>query len=240
MGGYDIFSTVKDAASGQWSAPRNIGYPVNSANEDIYFSLTSDGAKGYFSSYRYDSYGEKDIYIMHRPLSSPTLFLFKGTVMNKETSEPMSATITLTNKETNTVDTVVTSDILTGRYHFNMEFDTDYNLKVEAENFRFHTEDVNFAYQADLFEYLMNFAIDDQRMYVVELNGDTTQIAVNEKGGLFGDPTPVPDSEKDPVQVTAEDLERIKNGETIILRNVHFDFNKSTLKRESIKTLNQV
>ncbi|GJM29601.1 MAG: cell envelope biogenesis protein OmpA [Cyclobacteriaceae bacterium] len=240
MGGYDIFSTVKDPATGQWSSPRNIGYPVNSANEDIYFSLTSDGAKGYFSSYRFDSYGEKDIYIMHRPLSSPTMFLFKGTVMNKASSEPISATITLTNKATNSIDTVVTSDILTGRYHFNMEFDTDYNLKVEADNFRFHTEDVNFPYQADLFEYIMTFAIEDDRMYVVELQGDTTQIAVNEKGSLFGDPTPVPDSEKDPVQVTPEDLERIKNGETIILRNVHFDFNKSTLKRESIKTLNQV
>ena len=240
MGGYDIFSTVKDPSTRQWSKPRNIGYPVNSANEDIYFSLTADGAKGYFSSYRYDSYGEKDIYILHRPLSSPTLFLFKGTVLNKETLEPISATITLTNKGTNEVDTVVTSDILTGKYAFNMEFDTEYNLRVEADDFRFHTEDVNFAYQADIFEYIMNFAIHDDRMYVVELQGDTTQIAVNEKGDLFGDPSPVPDSEKDPVQVTKADFERIKNGETIILRNVHFDFNKSTLKRESIKTLNQV
>lgn len=240
IGGYDIFSTVKDPATGQWSKPRNIGYPVNSADEDIYFSLTSDGAKGYFSSQRHDSYGEKDIYVLHRPLSSPTLFLFKGTVRSKESLEPISATITLTNKETNAVDTLVTSDILTGRYAFNMEFDTRYNLKVEAEDFRFHTEDVKFAYQADLFEHIMNFAITDERMYVVELQGDTTQIAVNEKGPLFGDPAPVPASERDSVDVTASDLERIKNGETIILRNVHFDFNKSTLKRESIKTLNQV
>lgn len=239
IGGYDIFSTILDPASRQWSKPRNIGYPVNSADEDIYFSLTSDGAKGYFSSYRYDSYGEKDIYILHRPLSSPTLFLFRGTVRNKETLEPISATITLTNKQTSEVDTVVTSDILTGKYAFNMEFDAEYNLKVEAEDFRFHTEDIKFPYQADLFEHIMNFAIHDDRMYVVELQ-DTIQIAVNEKGDLFGDPTPVPDSEKDPADVTGSDFERIKNGETIILRNVHFDFNKSTLKRESIKTLNQV
>ncbi len=240
LGGYDIFSTIKDAVTKKWSKPRNLGYPVNSANEDIYFSLTKDGAKGFFSSYRYDSYGEKDIYILHRPLASPTLFLFKGTVKHKSTLEPISATITLLNKETNKVDTVVTSDILTGRYAFNMSFDKNYTLKVEADNFEFHTEDVQFPYQADLFEYITNYAIEDDRMYVVELYGDTTQIVVNEKGALFGDRTPVPESEKDPVQVTSADLERIKNGATIILRNVHFDFNKSTLKRESIKTLNQV
>ncbi len=239
MGGYDIFSTIKDD-NGKWSKPRNFGYPVNTANEDIYFSLTADGSKGYFSSYRYDSYGEKDIYILHRPLSSPTLFLFKGTVRNKETLEPISATITLLNKKTNRVDTVVTSDILTGKYAFNMQFDTDYNLTVEAADFEFHTEDVQFPYQAALFEYIMNFAIEGDRMYVVELYGDTTQILVNEKGDLFGDRTPVPESDKDPAQVTTSDFERIKNGATIILRNVHFDFNKSTLKRESIKTLNQV
>ncbi len=240
IGGYDIFSSVLDQDNKTWSKPRNIGYPVNTANEDIYFSLSSDGSKGYFTSYRFDSYGEKDIYIMHRPLSSPTLFLFKGTVTDKETQEPLSATITLFNKETDQVDTVVTSDILTGRYAFNMEFDTDYNLSVEAEDFQFHTEDLRFDYQADLFEHIMNFVVEKDRMYVVELQGDTTQIAVNEKSSLFGDPSPVPDSEKDTRDVSDRDFERVKSGRAIVLRNVHFDFNKSTLKRESIKTLNQV
>ncbi|MDH3708875.1 MAG: OmpA family protein [Cyclobacteriaceae bacterium] len=240
MGGYDIFSTILDPQTRKWSKPRNMGYPVNSANEDIYFTLTSDGSKGYFTSFRYDSYGEKDIYIMHRPMSSPTLFLFKGKVTDKLTKQPVGATITLFNKETNQVDTVSTSDLLTGRFAFNMSFDTPYNLKVESEDFRFHTEDVEFPYQADLFEYIMNFSIEGDRMYVVELEGDTTQILVNEKGRLFGDSTPVPDSEKDPRQVTDTDLELSRSGRAIILRNVHFDFNKSTLKRESIKTLNQV
>jgi len=239
MGGYDIFSTVMDTQTKVWSKPRNMGYPVNSANEDIYFSLTSDGSKGYFTSYRYDTYGEKDIYVMHRPLSSPTFFLFKGAVTSKTTEEPLSATITLFNKETNQVDTVTATDILTGRYAFNMQFDTEYNLTVESEDFLFHTEDLKFDYQANLFEHIMNFSIEDDRMYIVELEGDTTQIAVNEKSELFGDNTPVPDSEKDPRQVTASDLEQVKSGRTIILRNVHFDFNKSTLKRESIRTLNE-
>lgn len=240
IGGYDIFSTILDPQTKIWSKPRNIGYPVNSANEDIYFSLTSDGAKGFFTSYRYDTYGEKDIYIMHRPLSSPTLFLFKGRITDKGTSEPIAATITLFNKQTNQTDTVLTSDVLSGKYAFNMAFDTEYNLKVEAEDFRFHTEDLKIDYRADLFEHIMNFAIEGDRMYVVELEGDTTQILVNEKSSLFGDSTPVPDTDKDPQEVTSSDFEQAKSGRAIILRNVHFDFNKSTLKRESIKTLNQV
>ena len=239
MGGYDVFSTVMDSQTKKWSKPRNMGYPVNSSNEDIYFTLTTDGSKAYFTSYRFDTYGEKDIYVMYRPMASPTLFLFKGTVTNKITNEPVEATITLYNKATNQVDTVTTSDILTGKYAFNMEFDTPYNLSVESEDFQFHTEDLTFEYQADLFEHIMNFAVEEDRMYVVELDGDTTQILVNEKSALFGDTTPVPEDEKDR-PVTETDLERAKSGRAIVLRNVHFDFNKSTLKRESIKTLNQV
>lgn len=237
IGGYDIFSSVLSDNS-RWSEPRNIGYPVNTANDDIYFSLTADGSKGYFTSYRHDTYGEKDIYIMYRPLASPTLFLFKGKVVNKDTQDPVAAQITLINKATNESDTIVTSDVLSGRYAFNMEFDQDYELKVESDGFLFRTDSFNVPYQADIFEYIMELAVDDQKMYVIELD-DTTQTVVNEKGDLFGD-TPLADGERDNREVTEADLERAKAGRAIILRNVHFDFNKSTLKRESIKTLNQV
>src|SRR5690606_10655054 len=50
MGGYDIFkSTYKD---GYWSKPENLGVPINTADDDLYFVLASSGQRAYFSSSR--------------------------------------------------------------------------------------------------------------------------------------------------------------------------------------------
>jgi len=59
-GGYDFFmSTLVD---GEWSAPVNLGYPMNSAGDDIYLSWNDDGRGGFFSSNRNGGFGNMDIY----------------------------------------------------------------------------------------------------------------------------------------------------------------------------------
>ncbi len=62
MGGLDIFKTVRDPETGEWSKPENIGYPINTPDDDIYFVVTGDERYAYYSSYREDGFGEKDIY----------------------------------------------------------------------------------------------------------------------------------------------------------------------------------
>ena len=62
MGGYDVFKSTKDS-SGNWKDPVNMGYPLNTPDDDVYFYLSSDGIKSYLSSYREGGYGEKDIYV---------------------------------------------------------------------------------------------------------------------------------------------------------------------------------
>ncbi len=53
MGGYDVFRTVlMDADRNGWGDPENLGYPLNTVNDDIYFCLSEDGQTGYFSSER--------------------------------------------------------------------------------------------------------------------------------------------------------------------------------------------
>ncbi len=61
MGGFDIFVAYKDA-QGKWSKAKNLGYPINSCGDDLYYSTTIDGYKGYFTSYRAEGKGEKDLY----------------------------------------------------------------------------------------------------------------------------------------------------------------------------------
>jgi len=60
MGGNDIFYTEK--VRGQWQTPVNIGHPVNTPDDDVFFSVAADGRTAYYSSIREDGYGDKDIY----------------------------------------------------------------------------------------------------------------------------------------------------------------------------------
>ncbi|MCB9223267.1 MAG: OmpA family protein [Crocinitomicaceae bacterium] len=59
-GGYDLFkSEFKD---GEWGTPQNMGYPINSAGDDIYISWKSNGRGGFFASNRNGGFGSMDIY----------------------------------------------------------------------------------------------------------------------------------------------------------------------------------
>ena len=65
MGGYDIFKSQYDEVGHKWGAPENMGYPVNTPDDDSYYRLAPDGSYAYLSSYRIGGYGEKDIYTIN-------------------------------------------------------------------------------------------------------------------------------------------------------------------------------
>jgi tetratricopeptide (TPR) repeat protein len=63
MGGFDIFfCELKDDMT--FTEPTPIGVPINSVDDDVFFITSADGKRGYFTSVRNDSYGEKDIYMI--------------------------------------------------------------------------------------------------------------------------------------------------------------------------------
>jgi len=61
-GGYDIFRSVYDSARQEWSEPENLGYPVNTPDDEIYFQISKDGRRGYFASVREGGVGFTDIF----------------------------------------------------------------------------------------------------------------------------------------------------------------------------------
>lgn len=61
MGEFDIFVSVRDD-EGNWSEPINLGYPINSTGDDVFYTTTADGLTGYLTSFRKKGFGEKDIY----------------------------------------------------------------------------------------------------------------------------------------------------------------------------------
>lgn len=78
IGGYDIFySTLMD--NGEWSVPLNVGYPLNSPDDDVFFRPMNDGYEGYIAQFDSLGFGSQDIF--HVEMFSdqhPRKFLIRG------------------------------------------------------------------------------------------------------------------------------------------------------------------
>lgn len=86
MGEFDILMS-EIQADGTWSTPKNLGFPFNSTNDDLYYTTTVDGLRGYITSYRADGLGEKDIYeIKNEYLGVTQVCVLKGDIKTKDGS----------------------------------------------------------------------------------------------------------------------------------------------------------
>ncbi|MFT5777301.1 MAG: tetratricopeptide (TPR) repeat protein [Crocinitomicaceae bacterium] len=98
IGGFDIMRTqLQD--DGSWSKATNLGYPFNSTNDDIFYTTTLDGRRGYMTSFRKDGKGEKDIYEIHNDyLGMRDVAVLKGiirTLDNKPLPEDFAINVKL-------------------------------------------------------------------------------------------------------------------------------------------------
>jgi hypothetical protein len=80
MGGYDVFySSLLN--NGEWSVPRNIGYPVNSTDDDLFYDALNNGFEGYYAKESPNGYGKQDIYrIEIFSKDNPRKFTVRGNV----------------------------------------------------------------------------------------------------------------------------------------------------------------
>lgn len=63
-GGFDIFKSEYDSATESWGEPENLGYPVNTPDDEVYFTATKDGKRAYYASIRPEGHGHSDIFII--------------------------------------------------------------------------------------------------------------------------------------------------------------------------------
>ena len=87
MGGFDIFKTTF-SDSNTWSQPENLGYPLNSTSDEIYYTTTADGTKGYFTSFRDLGFGDKDIYeVTNNTVDLEEISVFLGEIVSTDISK---------------------------------------------------------------------------------------------------------------------------------------------------------
>ena len=129
MGGFDIFRVTRDE-SGEWGEPRNIGTPVNSAGDDIYYVENDEGTLAYYASMRPGSYGYLDIYTAKYDCKNIPTTEVKGYAIYSENHRPVNGIIKVKNAITSESMGSFNIDPKTGKYQMVLPPDNTYQLEL--------------------------------------------------------------------------------------------------------------
>ncbi|MCB0793609.1 MAG: OmpA family protein [Flavobacteriales bacterium] len=175
MGGFDVFRTTLE--NGRWSKPENMGWPINSPDDDLFFVMTANGQKGYFSSFRADGMGEDDIYevTFHAEAQDletasmaatavPEPSVHSGTVLIKGSvrtpgSNGLAANIDLMQIEDASLTASFQSDAETGEFIVAVPGGTEYAMHVRADGYLFHSENIHVPLGGSGLELTMEISL---------------------------------------------------------------------------------
>ncbi len=96
MGGFDLFKTVWNPEENTWTKAENLGYPLNTTDDDRSISLTSDNRVGYISALRPGGQGDLDLYRVKFNDVDQKLTLYLGKVMlGDSATQPKEYVVTI-------------------------------------------------------------------------------------------------------------------------------------------------
>ena len=147
MGGYDIFSS--EWQNGKWAAPKNLGYPINTADDQVSLFISSDGNKGYYS---YEQKLPNQYQSLLYEFEVPEAIKIKnksnyitGRVLDVDTNKPLHAQVELFDIIADTLKSTLASDSITGEYIQILTEGSEYALYVTRPGYLF--ESLRFDYQ---------------------------------------------------------------------------------------------
>ena len=134
MGGYDIFySTLLE--NGQWSIPLNVGYPLNTTDDDVFFKPLKEGYEGYMAKEIPGGFGKQDIYRVEIFSNDhPRKFFVRGMVKVADLISNIddSVKVSAMNIKNPNQTLVVYSNPKTGEYEFQLP-QGDYQITYEGD-----------------------------------------------------------------------------------------------------------
>jgi outer membrane protein OmpA-like peptidoglycan-associated protein/tetratricopeptide (TPR) repeat protein len=223
MGGYDIFKTIYE--NGRWIEPVNLGYPINSADDDVFFSISGNELHGYYASDKPEGYGRLDLYLItflgpEKPLINNTednLIASQTQPVSDKVIEPV---IEIKQNQLTLLKGVVVDDITSEPLGAILEIMDNEKNEVIA----------NFESNKKTGKYLISLP-----------SGKNYGLAVKCEGYLFySDNFNIPASTQYREIVKDIRLQKLAVGSKIVLNNIFFDFNKATLRPESTAELDRL
>ncbi len=215
MGGLDIFKSIVE--NGKWSKPENMGYPINTTDDDGFLTISGSGIHAYYASFKPDGFGEKDIYMI-------TFLGEEKPIFDANEDNLLSSTIIPFGVSTAPAIEVKTSEltILKG-----VVLDDVTRDPIEAS--------------IDIIDNVKNIPVTTTSSnkasgkYLVPLpSGLNYGINVHAEGYLFqSENVDIPPAKGYQEIVRDIYLKKVEIGKKIILRNIFFDFDRFTLRPES-------
>ncbi|TND06564.1 MAG: tpn50 [Bacteroidetes bacterium] len=164
MGGFDIFFTAQDD-SGHWAEPINMGYPINTPDDDIFYTTTVDGKRAYFSSAREGSLGDKDMYmaVLEKPSGEPeNLALLRGRIFNADgTPLTQQVQINVYNNATGELVGNYRPNPKTGTYAILLEPGGSYKLVYLVNGVEYYTEIIDVPSDASYATFEKAYDVND-------------------------------------------------------------------------------
>ena len=151
MGERDIYMT-RLGQDGEWRDPVNLGYPINTWNEEYALFVDAGGELAFFSSAREGGYGELDVYSfeLYDDIKPNKVTYVKGRVKDKETGDPLGAKFELIDLETSKVVVESSSDKVNGKFLVTLPSGHDYALNVSKDKYLFYSEHFSIPEEQDI------------------------------------------------------------------------------------------
>lgn len=170
LGGYDIFKSVYE--NGKWSAPVNLGAPVNSPADDIFFTYDTTTQKGYFSSSRInEGYGDMDLYSLSFTCDNIDSTMIKGEI-TCEGKPVSSSTLVFTDVLSQRATHANTDNM--GHYLLSLKPDTKYSITIKVKGYLASTINITTPHQCNVYNLYQLVRLD------FKYGNDTTKTHVGQ------------------------------------------------------------
>ncbi len=158
LGGLDIFMS-KRQPNGEWGKAINLGFPINTFNDENSLLVNPGGKIAYFASNRAGGFGDLDIYQFDLPedMRPEKITYVKGKVYNAKTNETLDANFELLDLEKQlTVTKSYTQK--NGEFFVTLNADRNYLVNVNKDGFLFYSD--NFSLKGKETDFSKPFLLD--------------------------------------------------------------------------------
>ena len=225
MGGFDIFKSVYNDSLKVWSTPENIGYPVNTPDDDVFLVVSASGKRGYYTSFNPNGFGEKDLYmITFLGPEKPMVHRNEDNLIASQAA-PVKETVVAPVMEIKEAQLTILKGVITDAL-------TTKPLEATIEIIDNQANQViaSFTSNSATGKYLVSLPA-----------GKNYGIAVKKDGYLFhSENFDIPNTAAFQQVEKDVELKKVAVGSKIILKNIFFDFDKATLRPESTNELQRL